>query len=225
MNTLSLALYNEGSTDNRFLPPIIAKTARSILDNHQQNHVGVSEIRIIEVRRKKRPESILQAALAASGYHALIVHADADHPQAYKARNERFEPGLQLVQQTNGDLCKNLLPIIPIQAIEAWMLADYQSLLMVIGTEMHPREFGIPEKAYQVESIAKPKRKLEEAMRKAYASRTKRRRKTDIDFLYEPMGERISLERLSQVPSYQQFIEDLTQTLENIELIPRIHRM
>lgn len=113
MNRLSLALYCEGSTDNRFLPPIIEKTARSILDEHRQNQI--------------------------------------------------------------------------------------------------------------VESIAKPKLKLKNAVRRAYASRSKRRRESDIDFLYEPMGQSISMSRLKQVPSYQQFVDDLTEVLIALRFIPTTH--
>lgn len=56
-------------------------------------------------------------------------------------------------------------------------------------------------------------------MRKAYASRSKRQRKTDIDFLYEPMGEKIRLERLKELSSYLQFVDDLTATLRTLNLI------
>jgi Domain of unknown function (DUF4276) len=218
-------LYCEGSTDNRFLPPIIERTARLILDEHEQKQVAVSALQAIEVKRKKRPESILQAAFKASGYDALIVHADADHPRTDKARTERFYPGLHLVQQTNGSLCKCLLPIIPIQAIESWMMADYELLLSEIGTKLRPIDLGIPEHADQVELIAKPKLKLKTAVRIAYASRPKRRRETDIDFLYEPVGQSINMERLKRVPSYQQFVCDLREVLESLGFISRIHIM
>ena len=50
MSILSLALYCEGSTDNRFLPPSIEKTARYILDEHQQRHVAVSALQVIMER-------------------------------------------------------------------------------------------------------------------------------------------------------------------------------
>src|SRR5205085_9734766 len=136
-------------------------------------------------RKKRQREAILLAAKKAVGYHILIVHADADHPKADKARLERFEPGYKLVQQTNEDVCKDLLPIIPVQAIEAWMLADYELLLAEIGTRMSMYDLGIPEKASQVEAISNPKQRLKEVVRKAYASRSKRQRNIDIDFLYE----------------------------------------
>lgn len=219
MSILSLALYCEGTTDNRFLPSVIIRTSRRILDKHQRNNIRVLPIQLIQVKKKKRPESILQAAREATGYHALIVHADADHPNADRARCQRFEPGYKLVKQTGENVCKDLLPIIPVQAIEAWMLADYELLLAEIGTKMKVDELGIPTKAGQVESISKPKRRLEDTVRKAYASRSKRQRKADIDFLYEPMGEKIRLERLKEVSSYLQFVDDLTATLRTLNLI------
>lgn len=223
MKRLSLALYCEGSTDNRFLLPIIEKTARSILDEHRQNQVAVSTPGLIAVNRRNRTESILQAAYKAFGYHALIIHADADHPKPHKARLERFSPGFNCVQNATGNLCKCLLPIIPVQAIEAWIMADCELLMSIIGTKLRPNDLGLPDHASQVESIAKPKLKLRNAVRLAYASRSKRRRESDIDFLYEPMGQSISMDRLKQVPSYQQFVNDLTEVLLALKFVPRIH--
>ena len=223
MSTLLLALYCEGSTDHRFLPPVISQTARRILDSHQRNNIDVASIRLVEVKKKKRPESILQAAREALGFHALIVHADADHPSPDKAWDERFESGYKLVQQTKEDICRDLLPIIPVQAIEAWMLADYELLLEEVGTKLSAYDLDIPVKASQVEAISKPKQRLKKAVRTAYASRSKRHRAIDIDFLYQAMGERIKLERLMEVRSYVRFEEDLTGTLKNLNIIPTIH--
>lgn len=220
MGTLSLALYCEGSTDQRFLAPVIIKTSREILNTHQQIHIEVLPIHIIENEKRRQREAILLAAHQARGYHALIIHADADDPEPHKARSERFEPGYALVQQVQEDICKDVLPIIPVQAIEAWMLADHELLLEEIGTGMRPDELNIPTKANLVETIAKPKQRLRQAVQLAYASRRKRQRDIDIDFLYEPIGERIRLERLHSVSSYNQFVHDLTAILKKLALIP-----
>jgi len=160
MSLLSLALYCEGNTDERFLPPVLEKTTKRILDEYKRNNMQVL-VRLIEVERKKRGESILEAAHKAWGNHILIVHADADDPRADKAWYERFEPGFKLVQQAPGGVCRNLLPIIPVQAIEAWMLADYELLLAEIGTGLRANELNLSMKVGQVETIAMPKRTLE----------------------------------------------------------------
>ena len=47
MKMLLLALYAEGSTDARFLPPIIRRTAERIIAQHGQDFVDVSEPMIV----------------------------------------------------------------------------------------------------------------------------------------------------------------------------------
>ena len=219
MGTLSLALYCEGSTDSRFLSPIIRETSTQILLANDRGDVDVLAIGIMVREARDQQEAILAAARKARNYDALIIHADADDPEPHKARSERFEPGYNLVQQVQADICKDLLPIIPVQAIEAWMLADYELLLTEIGTDLRPIDLHIPVSASRVETIAKPKMKLKHAVQIAYANRARRRRDTDIDFLYEPVGERINLERLKLVPSYSQFVSDLTATLRQLRFI------
>jgi Domain of unknown function (DUF4276) len=226
MSDVILGFYAEGSTDYDFLPPVIRRTTEQVLVQHDRNEMDatVLVIQLTKGQEEERAESIFQAARNAYGYHALVVHADADDPRPDKAKAERIEPGFKRVQEAKEEVCKNLVPIIPVQAIEAWILADYQLLLAEIGTKMKADELGIPTKAGQVESISKPKRRLEDTVRKAYASRSKRQRKADIDFLYEPMGEKIRLERLKELSSYLQFVDDLTETLKELNIIPHTNR-
>ncbi len=225
MKVLVLGLFVEGSTDYDFLPPVIRRTTEQILAQHGQSGIYEASVLVIQLttnQKKDRAESILQTAYDAYGYHALIVHSDADDPEPDKAVFERIEPGFKLVRETTENVCKDLVAIIPVQAIEAWILADYEVLLREVGTDLKAHELGIPETAKYVQKISKPKRKLEEAVRIAYANRSRRRREIDIRFLYQPMGEKINLKRLQQVPSYIKFVEDLTETLINVNLITRV---
>ena len=228
MNVLVLGLYAEGSTDYEFLPSVIQRTADQILFHHKRSEIEASVliIKLTTAQKKDRAESILQAAREACGYDVLIVHSDADHPKPDKARIDRIEPGFQRVlATTKEEMCRNLVPIVPVQAIEAWMLADYKALLTEIGTDLNLNELGIPESANQVESISKPKRRLQEVVQKARANRPKRQRNTSIDFLYQPLGEQVRLERLNEVESYRKFKEDLTTTLVSLNKIPVIHEL
>lgn len=223
MSVLVLGLYAEGPTDHDFLPPVIRRTAERLLAGYGRGEVE-TDVRVVQLfseQRRDRGESIVHAARYAVGYHALIVHADADEPNSQRAWDERYYPGYLLVQQVNERICKQLLPIIPIQTIEAWLLADYRALLEEIGTDMRARDLGIPERPRQVEGISRPKERLKQAVRIANDERSRRHRSTDISFLYEPMGNNISLEKLGNVPSYQKFEEDLTKTLIDINIIPR----
>jgi len=99
MNVLVLGLYAEGSTDYSFLTRVIQRTAEQLLADHEQN----AEVLVLEMAKnqeKDRAKSILQAARDACGYHALIVHSDADHPTPEKAFQERFQLGYKMVQRS-----------------------------------------------------------------------------------------------------------------------------
>lgn len=123
---LLLALYAEGPSDNRFLPPIIQGTAQDITAQH--GPIDVLDLTIISKKQGTREECILRAAREACGCHALIVHSDADDGTPDRAYEERILPGFNLVSQSIEKVCKDLIPIIPVQMIEAWMLADHNAL-------------------------------------------------------------------------------------------------
>ena len=125
---LTLGFYGEGSTDYAFLQPVIQRTVEQILAEHGRGEtdIFVYLIQLAKEDKEDRAMSILHAARNAYGYDILIIHSNADSPTANKAMHERFEPGQQRVKQTKESVCRHLVPIIPIQAIEAWLLADYE---------------------------------------------------------------------------------------------------
>ncbi len=222
MKNLALALYTEGVTDQHFLPDVIRRTSRRILDQFSQNTIRVQPVDTIEFSKigLGQSECIFYAAHKASKYHLLIIHCDADHPTPEKALRERFRPGYELVQKTSEHLCKSLVPIIPVQMTEAWMLAaDHDLLREVIGTSIRARDLGLVNRVRQVESDPDPKQTLKQIMHRAYAERSRRHREVDLSSLYAPLGRRISLDRLSNVPSYKRFVDDLTATLRTFNLI------
>ncbi len=220
MAELALALYAEGTTDDVFLPLIIQRTSRLILAQYGQNRVQVVQVQPIKLhlRGSAREQCILQAARQATRYQALIVHSDADHPKADNALKHRILPGFHLVQQCTVPACKYLLPLIPIQAIESWMLADFEVLTAEIRTDLSGNELNIPEKAKYVEAISKPKKRLDTAL--AIINQTLRpRQRIELNSLYEPLGKKIRLERLEQLSSYTQFVHDLTAVLQQLHFI------
>jgi hypothetical protein len=84
--TLRLGFYGEGNTDDRFLPPIVERTARRILNVRGRFEVDVTESFVVSranmANCSSGEERILQAAKETMGYEALIVHLDADAPEA-----------------------------------------------------------------------------------------------------------------------------------------------
>ena len=93
------------------------------------------------------------------------------------------------------------------------MLADAEALQMVIGTNVHPEELGLPRHPRQVESISDPKAMLNRVVQHALAMRRKRRRRINVATIYEPLARQIDLSSLQQVPAYRQFVDDLTAML------------
>ncbi len=218
MKTIVLALYAEGPTDERFLPIIIQRTVEKILSARGRTVVEVLEPMSVKraVDQEKfsnQAERILEAARQVAGYHALIVHADADAPTPDRAFAERIEPGLALIAQSEAPVCDHCLPIIPVQNIEAWLLADPETFGTVVGTNVAVHQLGLPSKPKQVESIPKPKEALNRVIQTALAEQPRRRRRLSVGSLYEPLARQISLERLGQVPAYQQFEQVMTKTL------------
>lgn len=219
MTVLVLALYAEGPSDTRFLPPIIYRTSESIINQVGQRVVDISEPIIVPKKQGSREECIFEASRYASGCHALVVHSDADHRTPDRALRERIQPGFNRVHSSSENVCKNLIPVIPVQMIEAWMLADPETLREVIGTDISTQNLGLPNKAAQVEFDSDPKRTLREVVQKANVARS-RRRQIDLSTRYERLARQISLERLSNVPSYKQFVHDLAKTLAELQFIP-----
>lgn len=220
MKQLFLALYAEGRMDERFLPVVIQRAADRILRQHALDVVEVWEpvsLKADSVARN-REERILSVAQQATGFHALIVHADADARTADDALDNRYEPGRRRVQESKNAACRELLPIIPIRMIEAWMMTDVEAFREVVGTGLSADQLGFPARAHQVETVRDPKHKLDMALNQIF-SRRHRRKRTHLGQYYEPMAQSIRLNRLESVPAFQRFTNDLTCVLEGLHFI------
>ncbi len=221
MKQLVLALYAEGRTDERFLPVIIERVASQILYQRALTQVEVTEPNVLnhDPKVSGNAERIFSVAQKAAGYDALIVHRDADNRTADNALEIHFEPGLQLVQKSKKNVCRELLPIIPIRMTEAWMMADVEAFLAVVGTNLKAAELEFPPQPRQVQAILDPKHELNMALDKIFTRRRRRRKKAKLGQYYEPLARRIKLEKLDSVPAFHQFTDDLTNLLHILRLI------
>ena len=224
MRTVTLALYAEGSTDESFLPEIIKRTTKSILSQHSIQPIRV-DLPYSKCNKPadivKRDQCILYIARETAIYDALVIHSDGDSRGYEQTLIELFQPGKKLVldaKDRNEDICADLVPLIPVRMTEAWMLADPDALRTVLGKKVEARALGIPTKAKLVEKELKPKKTLEHIIQVAYPQQPRdwKYLKTK---LYMGLGSEISLKRLSEVPSYQQFVQDLTAVLQTLNFI------
>lgn len=220
MKNVAVALYAEGSTDQRFLPEVIRRTIKQNLNQSGQPYIDVQPVNPISFSKigMKQDECILHAARQAVNYNILIVHTDADHRTAERALKERFYPGYLLVQQAKDGVCSCILPIVPVHMTEAWMLADPEALRTALGTYKSTQELGLPLKAKLVEADSNPKQTLKMIVSKANTHRS-RSRQLEVSSLYTILGRTVDLSRLSAVPAYQHFVQDLINAFRTINLI------
>ena len=92
-----------------------------------------------------------------------------------------------------------------------------------IGTNKRAIDLNIPEKARLVETIAKPKERLEEAIRLAFKNQPNRllrmsAREIRVS-LYEPMGQNVDLDRLDLLSGYQFFKRELVSAFKKLNII------
>ena len=226
MAQLIMALCVEGTTDARFLDVITERTALQILTNQSHTVVEVLPIQRLHPTGHEQAQRILAAARDASGYHLLLVHADADAQSPETAWRERIQPGFALIQEAakrNEAVCGRCVAIIPVQMTEAWLLADSDSLLQLIGTGESAENIGLHHTGRHIEAIADPKAYLNNVLTTVRGSMPRSRRKyVQLGSLYEPLARRISLERLKLLPSFLRFRSDLEQSLVELGLIPHV---
>ena len=177
MYQLFIGLIAEGNTDVRFLKSVIFNSIQDISGSCNR------EIEIFDIRQvKAEGETFVQKVLNASrtanqdfGLTILCVHADADDRTTQSVMENKFSPFFgELEKMPDDEYCKHIIPTIPIQEIESWMLADKDLLKQLINaTGMRDVELGI-ERA--PESYADPKSAIENAINIAMSHQPRKRR-------------------------------------------------
>ena len=142
----------------------------------------------------------------------ICVHCDSDSRSNRAVLNHKINPAFQIVNDTDN-ACKNLVAVIPIQMTEAWMLVDIDLFLEEINTDKSCNELNLPCNASQIENIANPKARIEDALREAQINIARRRHKLKIADLYTPISKKLSIHQLEQLPSFRNFKENVRHSL------------
>lgn len=211
----------EGSTDVRFLRKIIERSFEEIAYECQ----GDVEPVVWPLKVNKTDLSFSEYALKTAqqgveeiGMMILCIHSDADDATNQNVLDNKIAPARELLNaQSDDTTCKILVPAIPVQMMESWMLADKDLLKNEIGTTKTDNELRINRSP---ESITDPKTVIEEAIRIARQEKTRRRRKElRISDLYLPVGQKVSIDKLKELPSYRRFQEDIRQAYRELHLM------
>ena len=213
-----IGLYKEGRTDARFLESIIKRTFEDVSFDCR-NDLEILNICHIEAKKSTFVDEVLFAAkegVIKFGIMILCVHTDADSSTDNCVMKNKIEPLLKKIQTCN-EACKLIVPVIPVQMSEAWMLADTDLLKKEICTPKSDNELGINKAP---ETIADPKQVIEEAIRIARKDVTKRKRnQLGIGELYETIGAKISLDSLRKLPSFQKFENNVRNTFRELKYL------
>lgn len=216
-----IGFTTEGTTDVRFLRKIIERSFEEIAYECQ----GDVEPVVWPLEVKKTDLSFSEYALKAAqqgveeiGMMILCIHSDADDATNQNVLDNKIAPARELIKaQSDDTTCKILVPAIPVQMMESWMLADKDLLKNEIGTTKTDNELGINRSP---ETITDPKAVIEEAIRIARQEITRRRRKElRISDLYLPVGQKVSIDKLKELPSYRRFQEDIRQAYRELHLM------
>jgi len=209
---LIIGLHAEGSTDYRFLKPVIRRTIEEIILDCDRDIELHDIVDIDKKMRKKYIEDVLFASEEAytSGIKCLILHCDADSNSVDYVMSSKINPAKEFVEQEfkkNSVYCTRLIPLIPIYMTEAWMLADLELLKSEINAEkIDNKILGFTKKA---ENYSDPKEIIKSAISIAQKNTTKHRRTFNISELYRLLGNKISLKKLKELDSYQLFYQEI----------------
>lgn len=217
---LFIGLYTEGTTDIRFFKSVVKRTFDDI------SFECFSQIEILDIQVIDKMvglafnESIIEASRKGVndfGIEILCVHVDADDNNDAAVFRDKINPVLCEVESSADDICKIIVPVVPVQMTESWMLADKELLKKEIGTKKSDKELDIYKKP---ESYSDPKAIIENAIRIALQERSRRHRKElTIADLYLSMGQSIPIDKLKLIPSYIRFQENVRIALRKLNYL------
>lgn len=220
MIQITIGLNTEGKTDVRFLKSIVKRTFEGIAFDCR------TDIEILDIVTVKAPKGgFTQAMLEASregvtqyGINILCIHADADSPDSKAVWNHKFVPFLKrLSEMDDKAYCKTVVPVIPVQMTEAWMLADKDLLRRILNAgNRTDQDLGIGKAP---EAYADPKDRIAEALRIAQEGVSRRRYQVKINDLYGEIGRDIELDALRKLPSFNRFEQEVRSAFQEMNYL------
>lgn len=217
-NILITSLSSEGTTDDRFLTNLISRVYQEIAFD------CVGDIDVYDPFRIPfhKTDGFIDGVMAASklaykyGAQVLCIHVDSDNKTDLEVFENRIVPAFQNVENEENSVCKNLVPIVPIQMTESWMLADRELLREILETKKTFADLGL---VRNPELLTDPKSVLKEFLRISQAHFPKKRDRLDISQLYQIIGQRINLQLLERLGSYQLFKQNAILSLKKLNYI------
>ena len=214
-NILQIGYTTEGTTDIRFLGNVIQKTFENVV-LRCNTEIDVYQPEFLKKEGTGFVNQIVSLTIKYSYFHVICIHCDSDSPTIDKRMQFNIDPAFSAVEDIEGNVCKNLVAVIPVQMTEAWMLADTKLLKEKIGTDKSDSELALPTKANQIESISDSKATIGNALRIAQSEQSRRRKKLQISDLYSPVSQELTIEKLQQLSSYNNFEQNVLAAIKKL---------
>lgn len=204
--TLRLLYVSEGSSDQGLRPHVEYIAA---MENFQIS-LTAPDFALIAGRVGHSVADKLRAARELGGsYDVILVQRDADN-QGSARRCEEISDAVAETWPTSLHV-----PIVPVRALEAWLLVDEALIRRVAGNPNGKVDLKLP-KGKAVEGVVDPKKCLKEALAAASELRGRKLEIFQKRFfqnrhrlleLIDPRG------ALGEIPSWREFIEELRRAL------------
>lgn len=218
-NIVTIGYITEGKTDIRFLQNIIHRTFQEVSFDCT-GEIEVFEPQVIQINEGSFVEEVQKASSEASkqGLLVLCVHVDADNSSDENVIKFKIGPAIEAIENQNDTYCKNVIAVVPVQMTESWMLADKTLLKEEIGTEKTDNELQI---SRSPESISDPKKTIVNAIQIAFSDMTQRQRNRQLSIseLYQPLGQKINLSKLEQIPSFLKFKKSVKEAFVKLNYL------
>ncbi|MFE9422732.1 DUF4276 family protein [Kitasatospora sp. NPDC006697] len=210
MRYLDCALVCEGASDRAFLPGLMSRAVRDLCAAEFETDVQV-EVRPLWADHQ-RTDTVLDAA-ARDRFDLLLYHHDG-------APEQQCERTLgELRREWDRARGEPLVPVVPLRETEAWIIADPAAVAFVLGGERYVTDAGLPPRAREAEHVTDPKVPLRRAVEAAQRPQRRSRRAktgTDTQSYFTAFAEHVSIGRLREVPSFDQWWKDMIKVLEGL---------
>ena len=206
MNTISFTLVSEGSSD-RALIPVITWLFHQHVDAPLRPEWA-------DLRNLSRPPRGLEGKVAAAvrlyPCDVLFVHRDADRVE----RAERVAEIHRAIELA-GLGSTPAVCLVPVRALEAWFFGDEGAIRRACGDPSGSQDLALPP-FKNIESLADPKARLQDCIRRAADQRRRRRRRVRPGQILHRIAELTDdFSPLRQLAAFQAFESELLSIIKN----------
>ena len=209
---LVVGLATEGETDIRFLNDIVLRSIEHLVYTECSQ---VVDIYVNPIRAEKGENfedyvrNSIRKGVEECGMMALAMHSDSDKDSYEERFRHKFTPVFESLKENPAE-CDILIPIIPVRMTEAWMLTDKELFKEEIGSDDTDAELGLDKRP---EEITNPKLLIENDLRMLAERRSRKDDAVAISELYDILGSKLSVEKLSVLPSFIKFLDSVRDAL------------